>query len=138
MQSPGGNRGSEFDADMEDECDGNTGAARSPVGVPATPQREASGGQAVGPVGVGNNNDGMQVLNDSPTARGPSVRASVSDQSLAPSSASITSSRYVTRQDFQRVKRRLVRMSEHRRDSLKSAKTELWEAIDDDAQERIQ
>ena len=74
MQSPGGNRGSEFDPDMEDEYDGYTGAARSPAGVPATPQREASGGQAVG-VGVGDNNDGMQALDDSPTARDPSVRA---------------------------------------------------------------
>ena len=56
MQSPGGNRGSEFDPDMEDEYDGYTGAARPPAGVPgqstamgtqevpATPQREASGG----------------------------------------------------------------------------------------------
>ena len=120
MQSPGGNRGPEFDEEMEDECDGNIGAARSPAGVPATPQREASGGQAVGPVGVGNIKYGVQVPNDSPTARDPSVRASVSDESPAPSSASRSSSRYVSRQDFQRVKRRLVRMSEHLRDSLKT------------------
>ena len=141
MQSPGGNRGSEFDPDMEDEYDGYTGAARSPAGVPATPQREASGGQALDSVGVGvgDNNDGMQALDDSPTARDPSVRAtSVANESPAPSSASVTSSRYVTRQYFQRVKRRLVRMSEHLRGSLKSAQTELWEAIDDETRERKQ
>ena len=140
MQSPGGNRGSEFDPDMEDEYDGYTGAARSPAGVPATPQREASGGQALGVgVGLGDNNVGMQVPDDSPTARDPGVRATLAaDESPAPSSASVTSSRYVTRQDLQRVKRRLVKMSEHLRDSLTSAKTELWEAIDDEIQERKQ
>ena len=153
MQSPGGNRGSEFDPDMEDEYDGYNGAARPQAGVPgqsttmgtrqepSTPQREASGGQALDSVGVGvgDNNDEMQALADSPTARDPSVRAtSVANESPAPSSASVTSSRYVTRQDFQRVKRRLVRMSEHLRDSLMSTKTELWEAIDDEIQERKQ
>ena len=72
--------------------------------------------------------------------RDPSVRASA-DESPAPSSASdsgSTLSGFVTRHDFQRVKRRLGKMNEHLRDPLQSTKHEFWESIDDEAKEREQ
>ena len=142
MQSPGGNRGSTFDPDMEDEYDGYAGAARPPAGALATPPREASGGQAsnsVG-VGVGQYDQSGQEPNDSPPTRGPGARV-LSGESPVVSSASESgspTSRFVTRRDFQRVKRRLVEMSEHLRDSLKATKHEIWEAIDDEVKERKQ
>ena len=138
MQSPGGNRGPEFDEEAQDEYDGYTGEARSPAGEPATPQRDTTSSEALG--GVGQYEQGGQDKKESPTVRGPSARTSV-DESPVLSSASesgSTPSRPVTRSDLQRVKRRLVNMSEHLRDSLKTTKAELWEAIDDEVQERKQ
>ena len=141
MQSPGGNRGphvGEFDEEVMDEYDGYTGAARAPAGEPATPQRDTTSFEALG--GVGQYDNGGQGKKESPTVRGPSARTSA-DESPVLSSASesgSTPSRPVTRSDLQRVKRRLVNMSEHLRDSLKTSKAELWEAIDDEVQERKQ
>ena len=54
MQSPGGNRGpyvGEFDEEVMDEYDGNTGAARTPAGESATPQRDTTSFEARGGVG---------------------------------------------------------------------------------------
>ena len=72
MQSPGGNRGPEFDEEVMDEYDGHTGAARTPAGEPATPQRDTTSFKALG--GVGQYNNGGQVQKESPTDRGPSAR----------------------------------------------------------------
>ena len=153
MQSPGGNRGprvGEYDEEVMDEYDGYTGAARPSTGVPgqstamgtqeepATPQRDTTSFQTLG--GVGQCNTGGQDQKESPTIRGPSARTSA-DESPVLSSASesgSTPSRPVTRSDLQRVKHRLVNMSEHLPDSLKTTKSELWEAIDDEVQERKQ
>ena len=107
-----------------------------PAAAPGTPQREAVG---LG-VGVGQYHQEGQVLNDSPMTRDPRVRVSA-NESPVPSSASdvgSTMSRFVTRRDFQRVKRRLVKMSDHLRDSLQTTTTELWVAIDDEVYERKQ
>ena len=115
-----------------------TSSLAPPAAAPGTPQREAMTFEPLG--GVGQYNNGGQVPSDSPTTRGPSARASA-DESPVLSSASdsgSTPSRFVTRSDFQRVKRRLAKMSEHLRDSLKTTKTYLWEAIDDETKERKQ
>ena len=107
-----------------------------PAAAPGTPQREATGLGG----GVGQYDQEGQVPNDSPMTRDPSVRVSA-DESPVLSSASdagSTMSRFVTRRDFQRVKRRLVAMSEHLRDSLTTTKHEIWEAIDDEVKERKQ
>ena len=138
MQSPGGNRGPEFDEEVQDEYDGNIGAARPPAGQPATPQRDAMTFELLG--GVGQDNNGGQGMSDSPMTRGPSARASAEESPVlsSASESGSTPSRFVTRSDLQRVKRRLVNMSEHLRESLKTTKTELWEAIDDETQERKQ
>ena len=119
MQSPGGSRGPEFDEEVQDEYDGNTGAARPPAGQPATPQHEATTFESLG--GVGQYNNGGQVQKESPTDRGPSARTSAEESPVlsSASDSGSTLSRFVTRSDFQRVKRRLVSMSEHLRDSLK-------------------
>ena len=109
-----------------------------PAAAPGTPQRETTGLGVGG--GVGQYDQAEQVPNDSPTTRGPSARVT-SDESPVLSSASescSTTSRFVTRRDFQRVKRRLIEMSEHLRDSLKATKLEIWEAIDDEVKERKQ
>ena len=138
MQSPGGNRGPEFDEEAQDEYDGNTGAARPPAGQPATPQRDTTSFESLG--GVGQYNNGGQVPKESPTARGPSARTSAEESPVlsSASDSGSTLSRFVTRSDFQRVKRRLVNMSEHLRDSLQTTTSELWEAIDDEVKERKQ
>ena len=138
MQSPGGNRGPEINDEVQDEYDGNTGAARSPAGQPATPHREVMTFEPLG--GVGQDNNGGQGMSDSPMTRGPSARASAEESPVlsSASESGSTPSRFVTRSDFQRVKRRLVNMSEHLRDSLKTTKTYLWEAIDEETQERKQ
>ena len=47
-------------------------------------------------------------------------------------------SRFVIYRDFQRVKRRLEKMSEHLRDSLQTTTSELWVAIDEEVYERKQ
>ena len=68
MAGPGSDSGPQLDDEMQDEYDLNPSAAQAPPGGPATPQREA-----VGVVGVGHNNYGAQVLNDSPAVRDSSV-----------------------------------------------------------------
>ena len=96
-----------------------------PAAAPGTPQREAMTFEPLG--GVGQYNNGGQVQKESPMIRGPSARTSA-DESPVLSSASesgSTPSRPVARSDLQRVKRRLVNMSEHLRDSLKTSKPEL-------------
>ena len=79
-------------------------------------------------------------MSDSPMTRGPSARASAEESPVlsSASESGSTPSRFVTRSDLQRVKRRLVNMSEHLRDSFKTTKTHLWEAIDEETQERKQ
>ena len=121
----------EYGDEMQNEEDTNQAAAPPQPRAPGTPLREAVGG-----VGLSQTQDST-----SPCVRDPSVRtpglAESPDFSSASDSGS-TLSRVVSRHDLQRVKRRLVRMSEHLRDSLKTQTAELWEAIDDEIQERKQ
>ena len=107
-----------------------------PAAAPGTPQREATGLGG----GVGQYNQEGQVPNDSPMTRGPSARVSAGESPVlsSASESGSTTSRFVTRRDFQRVKRRLIEMSEHLRDSLKSTNIRIWEAIDDEVKERKQ
>ena len=89
-----------------------------PAAALGTPQREAVTFEPL--VGVGQYYQGGKVPNDSPMTRDPSVRVSADESPVLSSASDLgsTPSRFVTRSDFQRVKRRLVKMSEHLRDSL--------------------
>ena len=87
-----------------------------------------------GGVGLGGERVGLTQSSrdpETPSSRDPSVRELNVDGSPDNFSSASEAGSVLTRRDFQRVKSRLVRMSEHLRDSLKSTKAELWQAIEE-------
>ena len=78
---------------------------------------------------------------DADSTPGPSPSSGPWEQEASPSptiSSASESGAAPTARDLQRVKRGLVRATENLRESLADTKDKLWEAIDDEVQERKQ
>ena len=76
-----------------------------------------------------------------PWGRGlaPSQRSGEDEASPSPTISSASKSAPPpTARDLQRVKRGLVRATEHLRESVADTKEQLWEKVDDESQERKQ